>query len=120
MQPTQIIQTAPEGLIQFRTLIQANGVAVNHDLGIIDTPLKDLMEVKPIKEGQHRLEAFHPDLVEAAITSLENLTAKYSGVKNEQGQSSAGEVQQEANATGQEVGGDADEKAGQVTEEKAV
>jgi hypothetical protein len=69
----------PTNVIQFKVLVLTDGVAVHHDCGITKTTVKELFT---IGEGG----ALHPDLVAAAMTSIQSMAAKYNGVNNEENQ----------------------------------
>lgn len=98
--------------IQFKVLVVADGVMVNHDCGITETTVKELFT---IGEGG----ALHPDLVAAAMTSIQMMAAKYNGVPYEKDEQVGTEAGSEASAQADlfsvsEKTGDANEEAGQV------
>lgn len=102
----------PADIIQFKVLVLANGVAVHHDVGITETTVKELFT---IGEGG----ALHPDLVAAAMTSIQSMAAKYNGVKNEENQQvgtqAGSQTSAEADLFSQSAqAGNANEEAGQV------
>jgi hypothetical protein len=105
--------------IQFKIFIHTldNSVIVNHELGIIDVPMKDLLAYPGL----------HPDLVEAAMTSVRELARKYNGVDYEKAveQQIAGKGQPKADAAEAKLGpkdqsGNADEEAGQIATNNAA
>jgi len=51
---------------------------VSHSVGITGVSIKDFLEYRGEDE-----ESYHPDLVEAANTTLKELVRKYNGVPNE-------------------------------------
>ena len=93
--------------IQFKVFIHTidNSVIVNHEVGIIEVPLKDLLAYPTL----------HPDLVEAAMTSIKELARKYNGVEDEANNQAANQAsQQQAATAAQGQSGNANEEAGQV------
>ena len=99
--------------IQFKVFIHTldNSVIVNHEVGIIDVPMKDLLAYPGL----------HPDLVEAAMTSIKEMARKYNGVEDETLKQAANEAsQQQAEPTAQGQSGNANEEAGQVTTDKVA
>jgi hypothetical protein len=97
-------------MIEYKTLIFADGVMIAHVVGIVDVPLKDLFERR-----DDDVESYHPDLVAAANETLRALVRKYNGVNDEteesaddKPQAGTGEIA-DANAV-EETGGNADEE----------
>lgn len=98
-------------LIQFKVVAIADGVAVHHDLGIIDTPINALFSYPEL----------HPDLVDAAMTSIRTMARKYNGASDESeveqnadGQKCQEQHDETAKVFPEGASGHADEEAGQV------
>jgi hypothetical protein len=68
-------------MIVFKNFIMADNVTINHDVGIEGTTIKELMKLERDPEGEL---AFHPDLVNAAMTSVLTMVCKYNGVSDEE------------------------------------
>jgi hypothetical protein len=111
----------PANVIQFKVLVLTDGVAVHHDCGITETTIKELFTLG--EDG-----ALHPDLVAAAMTSIQSMAAKYNGVRthhaeqNQQEQPQAnGQASTEAELrSGAAETGNANEEAGQVDPAKVA
>lgn len=102
----------PANVIQFKVLVLTDGVAVHHDCGITETTIKDLFTLG--EDG-----ALHPDLVAAAMTSIQSMAAKYNGVNNEERQQVSPEANSQASTeaelrSGAAEAGNAHEKAREV------
>jgi hypothetical protein len=107
----------PPNLIQFKTMVVSEGLVITHDLGVVDVKVKDLFAIN----GDPALStSYHPDLVEAAMTSVRELARKYNGEPNEannqtdlsEASGQAGQQQADGFAEGQSR--NADEEAGQI------
>jgi hypothetical protein len=102
----------PANLINFKVMVITDGVVVHHDCGITDTSIKELFSLG--EDG-----ALHPDLVTAAMTSIQSMAAKYNGVNNEERQQVSPEADSQASTeaelrSGAAEAGNANEEARQV------
>ena len=105
-------------MIQFKVLVLTDGVAVHHDCGITETTIKELFTIGV--DG-----ALHPDLVAAAMTSIQYMADKYNGAKHAEAQTDSAEANSEAGTQadlfcGTAQGGQTNEENGQVDPAKAV